>query len=112
MRKKWFEFFKDWDALLLPVCPLPAIEHDHSRPMTHRTITVNGESRDYQSQMHWVGLVGVAYLPVTVVPVGRTSVGLPVGIQIAGPYLEDRTTLDLARRLVEIHGGFEPPPGF
>jgi amidase len=112
LRRKWFEFFRDWDALLLPVCPLPAIEHDHSRPMTHRTITVNGESRDYQSQMHWAGLVGVAYLPVTVVPVGRTSAGLPVGIQIVGPYLEDRTTLDIARRLVEIHGGFEPPPGF
>ena len=112
MRKKWHEFFQDWDVLLLPVCPLSAIEHDHSRPMTHRTITVNGESRDYQDQMHWVGLVGVAYLPVTVVPVGRTSAGLPVGIQIAGPYLEDRTTLDVARRLVEIHGGFEPPPGF
>ena len=30
-------------------------------------------------------LTGVSYLPATVVPVDLTSVGLPVGIQIAGP---------------------------
>ena len=112
MRRKWFEFYRDWDVMLLPVSPLPAIEHDHSRPMTHRTITVNGESRDYHDQMSWVGVVGAAYLPVTVVPVGRTSTGLPVGIQIVGPHLEDRTTLHMARCLTEIHGGFESPPGF
>ena len=37
----------------------------------------------------WTGLVGVAYLPSTVVPVGRVG-DLPVGVQVVGPYLEDR----------------------
>jgi amidase len=44
--------------------------------------------------------------------VGLTSQGLPVGIQIAGPFLEDRTTLDVARRLNAILGGFRRPPGY
>ena len=35
-------------------------------------------------------------LPSTCVPVGRTEGGLPVGVQIIGPYLEDRTTIALA----------------
>jgi len=44
-------------------------------------------------------------------PAGRTREGLPVGVQIVGPYLEDRTTIDFARRLAEVIGGYEPPPG-
>ncbi|MEE9280346.1 MAG: amidase [Myxococcota bacterium] len=112
MRKKWHAFFSEWDAVLLPTLPTTAIPHDHSQPMGARTIQVNGETRPYSDQMSWVGLTGVAYLPATVVPVGLTGEGLPVGIQIAGPFLEDRTTLDLARRLCEITGGFQRPPGY
>jgi amidase len=44
--------------------------------------------------------------------VGRTAQGLPVGIQIVGPYLEDRTTLAVARCIEDLLGGFVPPPGF
>jgi amidase len=57
-------------------------------------------------------MVGQSYLPATVAPVGCTSAGLPVGVQIVGPYLEDRTTIDFARRLGDVIGGFEPPPGY
>ncbi len=32
MRKRWEEFFTQWDAILLPVMPCPAIVHDHSEP--------------------------------------------------------------------------------
>jgi len=59
----------------------------------------------------WVALATVTYLPATVVPVGRTPAGLPVGIQIVGPYLGDRTTLAVARRIEELLGGFVPAPG-
>ena len=45
-------------------------------------------------------------------PVGRTRGGLPVGMQIVGPYLEDRTPIDFARRIGEVMGGFTPPPGY
>jgi len=33
-------------------------------------------------------------------------------VQIVGPYLEDRTPIDVARRLAEVIGGFQPPPGY
>ena len=112
MRRKWHDFFKHWDAVLLPCLPTTAIPHDHSEPMGARRITVNGEQRAYGEQTLWVGLTGVAYLPATVMPAGTASDGLPVGLQIAGPFLEDRTTLDLARRLSEEIGGFERPPGY
>jgi len=108
-RQRWHEFFRDWDAVLLPVLPTTAIPHDHSQPMGARRIVVNGEERPYSDQLIWMGLAGIAYLPATVVPIGLSSEGLPVGIQIVGPFLEDRTCLHLARHLLEITGGFTEP---
>jgi amidase len=33
-------------------------------------------------------------------------------MQIVGPYLEDRTPIDVATRLADLVGGFAAPPGF
>jgi amidase len=52
----------------------------------------------------------MALLPSTCAPVGRTRGGLPVGLQIVAPYLEDRSSIDFAARLAEVIGGYVPPP--
>lgn len=111
-RARWRSFFESWDVVLLPVTPTAAIRHDHSRPATARTITVNGEARPYFDIIKWMGLTGVSWLPATVVPIGQTSGGLPCGVQIAGPFLEDRTTLAVGRFLQDALGGFRRPRGF
>ena len=110
IRPKWAEFFREFDVLLMPVTPVTALQHDHS-PRLDRTVEINGESRSYFDQLVWVGQATMAYLPSTVAPVGLAANGLPVGIQIVGPYLEDRTTIDFAARLQEVIGGYKPPPG-
>ncbi len=110
-RARWRTFFESWDVCLLPVAPTAAIAHDHTVPITRRTVVVNGETRRYADLIRWVGLTGVCLLPATVVPIGMVD-GLPVGVQIAGPYLEDRTTLAVGRMLEEALGGFRRPPGF
>ena len=51
-------------------------------------------------------------LAATAAPVGRTAQGLPVGLQVLGPYLEDATPIDFADRMSTVVGGFVPPPGF
>jgi amidase len=33
-----------------------------------------------------------------------------VGVQVVGPYLEDRTSLFAARELTRLLGGYTPPP--
>lgn len=116
MRKRWEEFFQKWDAILLPVMPCPAIPHDHSEPQAARLAWVGEKQYPYWDLVAWMAPAGACYLPVTVVPVGclenGSPNGLPVGIQIVGPYLEDRTTLDLAKHLLGIVGGCPRPAGF
>jgi len=41
-----------------------------------------------------------------------TLTGLPAGIQIVGPYLEDATPIDLAGKLADVIGEFKPPKGY
>lgn len=108
----WARFFREIDVALLPVSVGTAFPHDHEPDFHRRTLRVNGAERPYLDFLHWVGLVSVGGLPATVAPVGRTSDGLPVGVQIVGARYEDRTTLEVARRIEELLGGFEPPPGF
>ncbi len=111
LRARWEEFFRDFDVLLCPVMPTAAFPHDH-RPMSDRTIAVDGVEIPYLEQVFWAGLATVACLPSTVVPAGLTPDGLPVGVQVVAPYLEDRTALAFARLLETEIGGFTPPPGF
>jgi amidase len=111
-RVAWEAFFRDYDVLLCPCAHVPAFEHDHHPDMQTRRIAVNGEERPYTEIMKWAGLTLNAYLPATAVPLGTTSDGLPVGMQIASRYLGDRTTLAVARLLETHHRAFVPPPGY
>lgn len=108
----WAAFFRDYDALLCPVTPTAAIPHDQNPDVDARTIVVNGETRAYGDQFAWLQAIGVVHLPAVVAPVGLTPTGLPAGIQIVGPHLEDRTAIDVAGRIAEVAGGFQAPPGF
>jgi amidase len=112
MRARWREFFTRYDAVLAPISPTVAIPHDHSFPMSQRRIIVAGASRPYTDQMRWMGLFGVSYLPATAVPIATHSSGLPIGLQVVGPFAEDRTALKVAGLIEEITGGCRVPPGW
>jgi amidase len=43
-------------------------------------------------------------------PIANTDSGLPIGVQIIGGYLDDRTTIAFAGLLEREFGGFTPPP--
>lgn len=109
LRERWSEFFGSYDAILMPVHPRAAIPHDHSEPMWERTVEIGGETRPYLGLFGWIGPAGAAYLPSTVVPVGMSSDGLPIGVQVVGPYLHDHTTLRLAELVSELSGGCPRP---
>ncbi len=112
MRQKWADYFTDIDVLLCPVTRVAAFPHDHAA-IVDRVLPVNNRDETcLDALLPWVGLTCVSYLPATVAPVGFTPEGLPVGVQIVGPYLEDRTPIHVAKLMEDVTGGFTPPPGF
>ena len=112
LRRKWQDFFRSYDVVLAPVLMRPAFRHDHTSNWHKRVLEVNGVERHYMDVLIWAGPAVVSYLPASVAPVGLTSEGKPVGIQIIGPHLEDRTTIAVAGMFEEILGGFTPPKGW
>jgi amidase len=109
--------------------PTPAFPHDQLSPLTPeeqfaqpvvpqsspgaRHIEVDGKKVGYvDAQLVWSALATMCGLPATVAPIARSEQGLPIGVQIIGPYLEDRTTLAFAELIEREFGGFLPPPGF
>ena len=80
--------------------------------MMDRVVLVNGEPRNHFELSQWLMLVNLLNLPSTMVPIGRTAAGLPVGMQVIAPYLHDRCAIRVAGLASEVVGGYEVPPGF
>ncbi len=110
LRARWAGFFERFDILLCPATPTVAFPHTQDGSPLERTILINGRERPYLDLLAWAGPATVSYLPATVAPIGLTDTGLPVGIQIIAPFLEDRTAIDFARRLDAVIGGYRRPP--
>jgi amidase len=108
---QWRQLFRTWDVVICPVLPTTAFAHDNAE-MEQRRIDIDGRSIPYAAQGAWSGLATVCGLPATAIPIGVGASGLPVGVQIVGPYLEDRSTLGFAELAEREFGGFTPPPGY
>ena len=112
LRAQWRALFDSFDAVICPVMPTPAYPHDHSPEQEKRRIDIDGKEFVYSDQMAWPGIASLPGLPATAIPTGFSQEGLPVGVQIVGPWLEDRTPLKLAELIEREFGGFVPPPAF
>jgi amidase len=106
-RVAWASLFDRYDAVLAPVMPTAAFPHDVERSIVERVIDVDGTSVSHLVAMAWCGSVGSVLLPVVTLPTGLTPGGLPVGVQVIGPYLSDARLLRAAE-LIDAAAG----PGF
>ena len=86
----------------------PAFPHDHSNQDARR-LDIDGKRVPYLDQIVWASMATVAGLPATVAPIGHSEDDLPIGVQIIGPYLEDRTTIAFAGLIEREFGGFVAP---
>ena len=112
LRAQWRVFFESFDAAICPIMPTPAWRQDHSPEQEARRINIDGKDFAYVDQMAWPGIANLPGLPATAMPVGLSPEGLPIGVQILGPWLEDRTPLKLAELIEREFAGFVPPPAF
>jgi len=111
-RAMWQKYFEEIDVFLMPAEFTPAIRHDHQGNMMTRTIDTPDGKRPYGQLMPWMVTATFTGCPATVAPIGLTQAGLPVGLQILGPFWEDATPIEFAALLEREIGGFQAPPGY
>lgn len=110
-RAAYRAFFRDWDVLLAPTNIVNAFPHTDA-PMPERMLDVNGKAVSYALQFVYPALANLSGQPATAFPVGFSRTGLPIGLQVIGPYLEDRTPIRFAALVAQEWGGFRRPPGY
>lgn len=98
VRIKIFAEMRDFPVLLCPVASVPAFRHGERR------WDIDGKKVEYLdawSYTAWFNLLG---MPAAVVPVGKSSEGLPIGVQIVARPWEEEIVLAVAAEL-ESHCG-------
>ncbi|MBT5850854.1 MAG: amidase, partial [Acidimicrobiaceae bacterium] len=85
---------------------------DHSGERADRTITINGTQQPTTDQLFWAGWSCGVYLPATVAPAGLTRSGVPCGLQIVAPHLQDYDSIAFAGLMERELGGYQAPPGY
>jgi amidase len=111
-RAMWERFFEAVDVFLLPTTFTAAFPHDQTRPDQRMIPMPEGGAQRFWNLLSYISPATLTGCPATTAPVGLTRSGLPVGLQIVGPYLEDATPIAFARALAQEIGGFQPPKGY
>ncbi|MGW4829942.1 amidase [Amycolatopsis japonica] len=89
------EFHTRYDVLITPTLPIPAFEAGHEVP----------SGSGLSGWPDWTPFTypfNMTQQPAISVPAGRTSSGLPVGLQIVGPRHSDDLVLAVAKLLEEV----------
>jgi len=103
VRARLLDEMRAFPILLCPVCSIPGF-----KPF-ERTWTIDGQTVAYFDAVRftqWFNLLGG---PAAVVPVTRSTGGLPIGVQIAGRPHEDELVLEVASA-IDTAFGYQPPP--
>jgi amidase len=98
------ELFDRYDVLMTPAAPRPY-------PVTMNfPREINGQT--FENYIDWIApafLVTLVSLPAGSVPAGKTSDGLPVGLQIVAPRFEEPRILSLAKFIQQANPIGSPP---
>lgn len=100
-RRAFARHFDTVDAILCPRFGTTAFLHRDDRKAALR---IDGVDTPYDAQGAWASMASFAGLPATVAPTEHSADGLPIGVQVIGAFLHDRTTIELARWLEESLG--------
>ena len=99
-----FEQMQRYPVLLCPVASVPAFRHGE------RAWDVDGQTVAYLdawSYCEWFNLLG---MPGVVVPMSKSSEGLPIGVQIVTQPWQEEVALSVAELLERVRGPWQGPP--
>ncbi|MGC0774194.1 MAG: amidase [Candidatus Acidiferrum sp.] len=92
----------DVTILLSPVSAGPAFRHGEGNWRS-------GEKENYRDTMRYSQWLNLAGFPGAVVPVGTSSEGLPIGIQVIGRPYEEELVLAVAEAIERGRGAWQAP---
>ena len=104
LRAKFLPQMDRYPILLCPAAAIPAFRHGE------RTWQVEGKTVKYFDAWSYAEFFNLLGNPAAVVPVGRSSEGLPIGVQIVGRPWEEEQVLAVAAALEKQCGAWSVPP--
>jgi amidase len=106
---EWEQFFRPYDLLVCPMSFGPAYE----RRKIGTPIVYDGQRLIYVNYAWpYVACFNGSGHPAVTVPLGLGKEGLPVGVQVVGPYWSEPDLLHFARLVAGFTPGFVKPDGF
>jgi amidase len=103
------EFFAHNDAIVMPITLVTAFPHQQEPGFLERLLDVDGQQVPYPHLLDWISLPTATHAPSLAVQAGQTTAGMPVGVQIVGPWNGEDRLFDLAAAIEDALGGFRPP---
>src|SRR5271155_4083773 len=104
LRARFLRQMQQYPILLCPAAAIPAFRHGE------RSWRVEGKTAHYLDAWSYTEFFNLLGNPAAVVPVGRSSEGLPIGVQIVGRPWEEEQVLSVAAALEKECGGWRIPP--
>jgi len=104
------DFFTRYDAIVMPVSMVTPFPHNQDAAFNDRILDLDGTPVPYGAILNWISPATALHAPALAVPAGQTAAGLPVGVQIVGPWHGEARLFDFAAAIEDGPGGFKRPP--
>jgi amidase len=103
------EFLNGWDAWICPIFPTSAF--------THRASNAPIEVDDSQVSQLTANLLhniifNLTGHPAVAIPIGLSSQGLPIGVQVVGRRNQEIALLNTTEQIIKSTQGYQSPPGY
>ena len=106
-----YQYFKNYDVLITPTLPCPAIKPGWLESGTTFP-TIGNKSLNTVSWMTYTYPFNMTGLPAASIPCGWTNSGLPIGMQIVGKRYDERIVLQVSKAFEEIAPWQDKKPNF
>jgi amidase len=106
---RWEHFFDDYDFLICPSSFGPA----YARTKVGSKLRYEGTEMIYLDYMWpFMACFNASGHPVLNIPLGLSKEGLPMGVQIVGPYWSEPELIAFAKQASQLTDGFVKPSGY
>jgi len=104
-----YQYFKDYDILITPTLPCPAIKPGWLETGTTFP-SIGKKTLSIMSWMTYTYPFNMTGLPAASIPSGWSNSGLPIGMQIVGKRYDERTVLQVSKAFEEVSPWQEKRP--